>query len=224
VSVAGFAGGLALDIRSGCEFAERLVAVFSTFQRGEEAETLAVKTFADKFEGTEEEAQITEAPGDATASTKLDRDARLVGAVYIRPLLWAQALERIREAPLLGYGMLNEPALINGDFPHYHEQYLSWLIWGGPLMLISGLVMLFAPLVTFAPRRSQDGAILTLAMIAPIAVSFLAATNLLHTVMLLGYVMTLGLLHALARERLRAERPKPERGGVSTETGYMGRV
>jgi hypothetical protein len=92
-----------------------------------------------------------------------------------------------------------------GDYPHYHQQYLSWMVWGGPPMLASGLAMLLAPLLTFGVRRSRDGAVLALAMIGPLAVSFLAGSYLLHTVMVLGYVMTLALTSALARESAASE-------------------
>jgi hypothetical protein len=220
VSFAGFAGGLALDIRAGCEFAERLQAIVRTLDHAEEAQELAVRTFANEFQ----EVAPVELTDEQAAA--LEREEWLVGAVYIRPILWGQALDRIAEAPLLGHGHLNEPALITGDFPHFHQQYLSWLVWGGPVMLVSGLAMLFGPLFTFGVRRSQDAAILALAMIAPLAVSFLAATNLLHTVMLLGYVMTLAFLHALARESLRSDphTASHTESGAKGRFGYMARV
>lgn len=223
VSFAGFSAGLLADMRAGCGFSDRLAAIVWTVGRADEAVGLTEQKFAERLAGEEEVESPSPNAGAAPAEeperaadgsranrdtgrgkSKLDRQERLVGSVYIRPLLWSEAMKRIGEAPVLGHGLLNEAALAVGDFPNFHQQYLSWLVWGGPLMLLSGLVMLFAPLFTFAPRRSQDGAILALAMIAPLGVSFLAATNLLHTVMVLGYAMSLALLHALARQDARA--------------------
>ena len=58
-------------------------------------------------------------------------------------------------------------------------------------------------------------------MIGATGVASLPATNLLHTVMLLGYVMTLALLHRLARG---APDDAVERSGVPAASGYMGRA
>jgi hypothetical protein len=212
---AGLAGGIVLDQRSGCGFADRLIATGLTLTRLDDADALARERYSKRLaaDGAAEIPDVVQrdapaertqrkAPGEKSKkSAEVDRDDGLVGSVYIRPVLWADALERIGEAPLLGHGILNEPDLVIGDFPHYHEQYLSWLVWGGPLMLVSGLLMLFAPLMVFGVRKSRDGAVLALAMIGPVAVSFLAGSYLLHTVMVLGYVTTLALLYALARER-----------------------
>lgn len=212
VSLAGFAGGLALDIRAECQFAGRLTALVDTISKSGDAEALARQAYSNRLAATDNAAtpgaELDKAAQDiaepaATPDpqpTVMSMEDRLVGAVYIRPVLWKNALETYAEAPLTGHGFLNESALTIGDFPHFHQQYLSWLVWGGPLMLISGLLMLLAPLLTFGVRRSRDGAVLALAMILPLGVSFMAATNLLHTVMLLGYVTTLSLLYALSRQ------------------------
>lgn len=202
VSVSAFLAGVALDYRSGCLFADRMLAIAETVERADEAETITRQRFENRLNPTETEMEPRVKKPKAEAS--LDADDRLVGAVYIRPLLWKMALERIAQAPLAGYGYVNEPALLGGSFGHYHQQYLSWLVWGGPVMLVSGLAMLFAPLVTFGVARSRDNAVLALAMIGPLAIAFCAATTLLHTVMVLGYAATLGLFHALSREAERS--------------------
>ena len=223
VSFAAFLAGLALDLRAGCMFSDRLMAIATTVTRAGEAEEITVRKYEQRLgedaeerlgeepeaapgppaETTPDVAVSGEAPEAADEAAALDEADKLVGAVYIRPLLWQLAARRIAERPIAGYGYVNEPPLLEGSFDHYHQQYLSWLVWGGPLMLLSGLAMLFAPLVTFHPAQSRDNAVLALAMIGPLAIVFLAATSLLHTVMVLGYAVTLALFHALARQSER---------------------
>ncbi len=230
-SVAGFAGGIALDLRSDCQFAQRLLAIAQTATRLGDAEELAEESFAGRL-GLESAPARREPPAAATPKPDhdepepdLDEEEALVGAVFIRAILWKDALDDIRAAPLLGYGILNEDKLVVGNFPHFHQQYLSWLIWGGPLMLASGLAMLFAPLVTFGVRASRNGAVLALAMVGPLAISFLSGSFLLHTVMVMGYVMSLSLLYALARESRSPDwrRASTAGGGATGLYRYMAR-
>ena len=223
-SVAGFAGGIALDLRSDCQFAQRLVAIAQTATRLGDAEELAEESFAGRL-GSQGPAPAAEAPSPAAPAPQLDPEEALVGAVFIRAILWKDALDDIRASPLVGYGILNEDKLVVGDFPHFHQQYLSWLIWGGPLMLASGLAMLFAPLFTFGVRASRNGAVLALAMVGPLAISFLSGSFLLHTVMVMGYVLTLSLLYALARASQSPDwrRSSAAGSGAAGRDSYMAR-
>jgi len=61
-----------------------------------------------------------------------------------------QGLDALQDNLVFGPGARVEPYLakevLNGHM-HLHNNYLSWLIWGGLITLTSGLVWLFAPVV-----------------------------------------------------------------------------
>ena len=59
---------------------------------------------------------------------------------------------------LTGLGAYIEPYLAQAAFTgsmhlHLHNNYLSWLIWGGVLTIISGLLWLFAPTIILARQK-----------------------------------------------------------------------
>lgn len=210
-SALGLVLGLALDLRADCGFAQRVAAIAETITNVDAVE-ITETVWSDRLEQaapTEEGPAPAEsatppsgtaepAPAESTPPPAVTADAGLIAGVYIRPLLWRAGLEAIGRAPLLGYGYSNEKFLTPGDFPHFHQQYISWLIWGGVVVLASGMVLLLAPLATFGVRRSRDGAILALAMIVPPAVYFLIETYLTHTTTILGYPLVLALYHAMS--------------------------
>ena len=65
--------------------------------------------------------------------------------------IWARVVPLIGKAPLLGHGVSFEPVAAGPGRPHAHNIYLSWMIWGGVVSLVSGLSFLFALLIS----RSQ---------------------------------------------------------------------
>lgn len=64
---------------------------------------------------------------------------------------WAAALQVIPKAWIFGHGAMNERAVlepISGNAqPHAHNQYISWLVTGGILGLISGLFIYLSLLI-----------------------------------------------------------------------------
>ena len=85
-----------------------------------------------------------------------------------RFVLWLTALEQWKHQKLMGYGNSNEKSVLGlsgTGQPHAHSQMLSWLVSGGVLLLISGLVFVSSSIV-----RSEN-IILALLSLLPIAVS-----------------------------------------------------
>lgn len=85
-----------------------------------------------------------------------------------RFVLWLTALQQWKHQKLIGYGNSNEKSVLGlsgTGQPHAHSQMLSWLVSGGILLLISGLVF-----VSSSIFRSEN-IILALLSLLPIAVS-----------------------------------------------------
>ena len=68
--------------------------------------------------------------------------------------MWATALSELESNPMKIRGTSGETRLLalaeDPDlrrFSHVHNIYLSWLLWGGPIVLASGLVFLTSPLI-----------------------------------------------------------------------------
>ena len=65
----------------------------------------------------------------------------------LRLQLWAMSIEKIIERPLIGHGANHEPKFLNElgfSFTHVHNIYLSWMLWGGLITFVSGLLFIFA--------------------------------------------------------------------------------
>lgn len=78
---------------------------------------------------------------------------------FLRLELWSNAWAAVREAPLFGYGQINERVMVDVKTPtgfplRAHQTYLSYLLAGGVLALISGLIFQAA---VFAMKITQNG-------------------------------------------------------------------
>lgn len=65
----------------------------------------------------------------------------------LRLKFWAMSINKIIEQPLIGYGANHEPEFLNElgvSFTHVHNIYLSWMLWGGVITVLSGLIFIFA--------------------------------------------------------------------------------
>lgn len=65
----------------------------------------------------------------------------------LRLKFWSMAIKKIIDRPLFGYGANHEPKFLSElgfSFTHVHNIYLSWMLWGGTITLISGLVFICA--------------------------------------------------------------------------------
>ena len=97
------------------------------------------------------------APTDVSqnnADTNLTQDildAGVPSSEGLRLAQWAAALQVIPKAWIFGHGAMNERAVlepISGNAqPHAHNQYISWLVTGGILGLISGLFIYLSLLI-----------------------------------------------------------------------------
>ena len=206
--VIGIAAGLALDASAGCGYSDRLVAVLKTWEDRDQAKEITENIWQDRLAEPRAPAQslttkVAPAPPSETAKARIEppsADERLIAGVYIRNFLWQEGLRAAANAPVLGHGLSEEEALTPGDLPHFHQQYMTWLVGGGAILLISGLAMLLSPLAAFGVRRGPDAAILALAAIGPPAVYFLTETFLNHSTNLLAYTMVLSLFHVMSRQ------------------------
>ena len=61
--------------------------------------------------------------------------------------LWIAAIAQLQELPFWGYGRNFEFEVVTLIYPFVHNQYLSWLLEGGILALLVGLVFVFGVFV-----------------------------------------------------------------------------
>jgi O-antigen ligase len=70
-------------------------------------------------------------------------------SIQIRLEMWLISIDLIREKPVIGYGILASQSVIQSFFgqvhEHSHNQYLSWMLSGGFILLILGFYFLTAP-------------------------------------------------------------------------------
>ena len=68
-------------------------------------------------------------------------------SMNLRLEMWQRSLSLLEGNYASGLGAHYEAKVSPGKHPHVHNMYLSWLIWGGFISLISGLVFLVAPII-----------------------------------------------------------------------------
>lgn len=68
-------------------------------------------------------------------------------SMSLRLEMWQRALSLLEGNYTFGLGAHYEAEVSPGKHPHVHNMYLSWVIWGGVISLISGLVFLVAPII-----------------------------------------------------------------------------
>ena len=125
-------------------------------------------------------------------------------SIGIRLEMWRTSLHSIAEAPILGHGSLYLQRLITEryGFEHNHNQYLSWLVTGGLLGLLVGLVFLSIPWIISAGLSTPDRLIMILAVsvfwgIAMLFDSFFNLKFYTHY-----YSLLCGVLFALVNDML----------------------
>lgn len=126
--------------------------------------------------------------------------------------MWIASLEAVRQAPLFGHGALSLRPIIEGrfHFEHNHNQYLAWLVTGGAVFLVIGLLFLSTPALVSNALAPVDRAVIILSVtglwgIAMIFDAFLSLDFYLHYFSLL-----LGFLFALTSDMARMQTPKNE--------------
>lgn len=120
-----------------------------------------------------------------------------------RASIFSVALETALERPWLGHGIWYEHFALDkaglGRHPHVHNQYLSWIIWGGLPALLSGIGFLVAPL--FVVLRMTDTwakGIMLIAILGPLPLSQLTDTFYRHEGYLYLHVFAITVIMVLA--------------------------
>ena len=87
--------------------------------------------------------------GESSTSLRLESSTslRLESSMSMRLEMWQRTLSLLEGNYASGLGAHYEAKVSPGKHPHVHNMYLSWLIWGGFISLISGLVFLVAPII-----------------------------------------------------------------------------
>lgn len=134
--------------------------------------------------------QLAEVSNGATVSGQNTVDIRL-GLVK-------QAIATIAQNPWTGFGISAEK-LISAPEYHIHNQYFSWLIWGGIVSLVSGVAFLISASIAPLSSRSRDGLILVIAATGVLAVNSISDSLLYHLYANIEYILVLGLFYGLGR-------------------------
>jgi len=100
--------------------------------------------------------------------------------------MWSTALTEIYSHPMKIRGTSGETDLLSKtDYlemhSHVHNMYLSWLLWGGPISLISGLLFMAAPLlIHIFSKKNAASIFLPLAITLFWAISMIFDSFLKH--------------------------------------------
>ena len=130
------------------------------------------------------------------------------GSTSVRFSFAYQGVITLQDNLLFGLGAHVEPYLaqevLSGNM-HLHNNYLSWLIWGGLITLSSGLIWLFAPVVLI--KKSHDFTItipcLMIALLWSVSLffdSFLSWKNFTYV-----YIALICLGYQISRSSAKAE-------------------
>lgn len=119
---------------------------------------------------------------------------------------WKLGWESFKASPWLGHGVFIEQALLSGKFhhTHVHNQYLSWLLWGGLPMVLLGLGFVFG--IVFFVRRASgfDAMAIILATSLMLALS-LTTDSLLRFDVYIAMHILLSLMGVALATRLSNE-------------------
>ena len=85
--------------------------------------------------------------GTGESSMSIQDVGTVESSMSSRLEMWQRTLSLLEGNYAFGLGAHYEAKVSPGKHPHVHNMYLSWLIWGGFISLISGLVFLVAPII-----------------------------------------------------------------------------
>lgn len=136
-------------------------------------------------------------------------------SIGIRLEMWKASVQSIREAPIFGHGSLYLQHLIGEKyakygFEHNHNQYLSWLVTGGVVLLCLGLWLLLTPWSMASGLAINDRLVITLAVTVVWGVSIVFDSFLNMKFYLHYYCLLIGLLYALINDMLATPSGKKE--------------
>ena len=119
-------------------------------------------------------------------------------SVGARAELYVRAIEAVRANPWVGYGITYEK-ILSAPWPHVHNQYLSWMIWGGVTSLVSGVGFFIAASVAPALSRSKDAYAIIIATAGIFLVNSFTDTLLYHPDVDIQYFLGIAMFFALGR-------------------------
>ena len=129
------------------------------------------------------------------------------GSTGVRLGFAYQGVMALQDNLVFGLGAHREPYLaqaVQGGHLHLHNNYLSWLIWGGLITLTSGLIWLFAPVILISKSRNFTIAIpcLMIALLWSVSLlfdSFLSWKNFTYV-----YIALICLGYQISRSNAKA--------------------
>jgi ABC-type multidrug transport system fused ATPase/permease subunit len=148
-----------IDTQSNCGVVARVTQQIHNYTHVLETITESKESIQNQEEDNNIAETTKENTSDITNQVSKPRHTEVMDAGGSRVELWKIAFDKISKKPWLGYGYAAEAKMINGQIAetsltHFHNQFLSWLIWGGILGFISGVAMLISPLFIFRSKLS----------------------------------------------------------------------
>lgn len=214
--VVSCAFGIALcgvvSVTTGCGSMSRIMPVVKTIGilSGSDANQPAQAPAAPAEQSIPSQAPATapvqqSAPAAPSAADKAIMDTDM--SIGFRLEMWRVSLQSIAEAPVFGHGSLYLQHLITQryGFEHNHNQYLSWLVTGGLVGLIIGLMFLAIPWFVSAGLELPDRLIITLAISIFWGLSMMFDSYFNLKFYTHYYCLLCGLLYALVNDTLVGE-------------------
>ena len=134
-------------------------------------------------------------------------DFRGTNSIAVRVNSYQRALDAAAERPFFGHGIASEPGFDLTLHRHVHNIDLSWMIWGGVVSLISGIVFLLsASLALVRRRRTLGNCVLGLSVAGPFLFSQLFDSFLFWQNFLLLAMLVLTLSMALGTQEEQESR------------------
>ena len=186
---------------TGCRIFNRLdTAIRPLSEVRDDTSDVAADTPEISDDTSELASDTSDVGGDKLAVARAPRD----GSIGLRLEMWRASLDAIRTAPIFGHGSMSQQMIIAERFglqhPHAHNQYLSWLVTGGLVLLVIGCVFLASPAFLSIGMLSADRVIIGTATTAlwglsMVFDSFLSVGYFLHY-----FCFLLGVILALSNE------------------------
>lgn len=182
-----------VDHLTGCNSVGRLQTIFAPFSMAARADGLAPAMAAIAVAGLDIADTL-----NATAAKAADM------SIGYRLQIWAVALQAIAEAPLFGHGALSQVLIFEPEgFVHAHNQFLTWLVTGGIVGLLVGLVFLCAPYWITRHMRPEHRVVILSATTILWAVSMMFDSFFHMDFFLHYYCFLLPILYCLASDATR---------------------
>lgn len=167
-AIAGAVVAVLIGLATDCGPASRFSSTFETLARMTSQLTAADEetTSATQAAPAQEVVPVPDSsqpaavpPSEPKQSIEVTDD----DAIGLRLEMWETSIAAIQERPVFGHGSLSLQKLIHATygFEHNHNQYLTWLVTGGLLQLVLGLIFLAIPWCVSKGLSTADRLLLT---------------------------------------------------------------